>query len=86
MVGILLVIKVPDTSYKGMMTSCLCPINRLFLSFEDFEHMIRVVFNYIIMNSGSLTTFRTSFYINVGHSLLLDYFLLQIATARWLKS
>jgi hypothetical protein len=72
MIGILLVIKVPDTSYKRMMTSFLCPINGLFLSFEGSEHLIRVVFDYIILNGGPFrATLRTSFYINVSHGLSL---------------
>ena len=71
MIGILFIIKVSDTSYKGTMTSFLCPLNRFFLSLEGAEHLVRLVFDYITLNGGSLrAALRTSFYIHISHVLL----------------
>src|SRR5579864_1174622 len=73
MVRNLLVIEVPDASDKGMVTILLRPIDCFFLSFESAQLVIRMVFDYIIVNGRSFrTTLGTSFYVNVRHSLFLS--------------
>jgi len=72
MVRDLLVIEVAYASDKGMVTVRLRPIDCFFLSFESAEHVVRMVFDYIIMNGRSFrTALRTSFYVNVRHSFFL---------------
>lgn len=50
MIRVLFVVQVSDTSYKRMVTSCVCPLDRFFLSTEGTKHVVRVVFDYIIVN------------------------------------
>jgi len=71
MVGDFLVIQMPDASDKRSMTLRFRPIDSFFLGFESAELMVRVVFDYIILNGRSFwTTLRTGFDVNVRHSLL----------------
>jgi hypothetical protein len=49
-IRILFVVEVPDASDKGMVTVRLRPIDCFFLSFESAEHVVRMVFDYIIVN------------------------------------
>jgi hypothetical protein len=57
MVRNLLVIQVPDASDKGMVSIRLRPIDSCFLSCESAENVVRVVFDYIILNAP---TFQNS--------------------------
>jgi hypothetical protein len=50
MVRIFLVIEVADASNKWTVTIRLRPIDCFFLSFESAEHVVRMVFDYIIVN------------------------------------
>lgn len=69
MVRNLLVIQVPDASDKRMVIILLGPIDCFFLSFESAEHVVRVVFDYIIINVRSFrTALGTRFYVNIRHS------------------
>jgi len=71
MVGDIPVIQMPDASDKRSVTIRFRPINCFFLRFESAEHMVRMVFDYIILNGRSLsTTLRTGFDVNVRHSFL----------------
>jgi hypothetical protein len=49
-VSFFLIIQVPDASHKESVTLCLRPIDCFFLGFESAELMVRVVFDYIILN------------------------------------
>jgi len=71
MVGVLLVIQMSDASDMRRVTICLRPIDRFFLGIGSLEHMVRVVFDHIILNGRPLrATFRTSFYVYDCHNLL----------------
>ena len=72
MVRIFLVIEVPDASDKGMVTIRLRPIDCFFLSFKSAEHVVRMVFDYIIINVRFFrAALGTGFYINIRHSYFL---------------
>ena len=74
MVRNLLVIEVPDASDEGMVIILFRPIDGFFLSFESAEFMVRMVFDYIIMNGRSFrSALGTGFYVNVGHSFFPLY-------------
>lgn len=68
MVRAFLIVQMPDASDKGNVTFRFRPIDRFFLSFKSTEHMVRMVFHYIILN-GFKATLRTGFNVNVCHSL-----------------
>jgi hypothetical protein len=71
MVGGFLVIQMPDASDKRSVTVRFRPIDCLFLGFESAELMVRMVFDYIIVNGRPFrTTLGTGFDVNVRHSLL----------------
>ena len=71
MVGVLLVIQVSDASDKGSMPLRFRPIDCFFLGSESAELMVRMVFDYIILNWRPFrATLRTRFDVNVCHSLL----------------
>jgi hypothetical protein len=71
MVGVFLVIQMPDPSDERSMTLRFRPINCFFLGFERTKLMVRMVFDYIILYGRSLrATLRAGFDINVRHSLL----------------
>jgi hypothetical protein len=73
MVRDLLVIEVPDASDKGSVTLCLRPIDCFFLSFESAELVVRMVFDYIIVNGRPFrAAFGAGFYINVRHGIFSD--------------
>jgi hypothetical protein len=66
MVRNLLVIEVPDAGNKGMVTILLRPIDCFFLSLENAENMVSVVFDHVILNVRSFrAAFGTSFYVIV---------------------
>jgi len=70
MVRILLVIQVPDASDKGGVALRFRPIDCFFLSFESAELVVRMVFDYIILNGRPFrAALGTGFYVNVRHSL-----------------
>jgi len=78
MVGILLIIQVPDASDKGSVTLRFRPIDRFFLSLESAELVICVVFDYIILNGRPFrAALGTGFNVNVRHSLFSLTFLSQ---------
>jgi len=69
MVGDFLVIQMPDASDERSVALRFRPIDCIFLGFENAELMIRMVFDYIILNGRPLrTTLRTGFDVNVRHS------------------
>jgi hypothetical protein len=71
MVGGFLVIQMPDASDKRGVTVRFRPFDCLFLGFESAELMVRMVFDYIIVNGRPFrTTLGTGFDVNVRHSLL----------------
>src|SRR5258708_6636025 len=77
MVRDLLVIEVPHSSDKGMVTIRLRPIDCFFLSFEGAEHVVLIGFNHIIVNGRPFrAALGTSFYVNVRHSSFLPLFCL----------
>ena len=62
MVGVFLVIQMPDASDKGSVTLRFRPIDCFFLGFESAELMVRMVFDYIILNGRPFrATLRTGF-------------------------
>jgi hypothetical protein len=71
MIGLLLIIQVPDASDKRSVPLPFCPVNGFSLRIEDSEHMIRMIFDYIIVNRASLgTAFGTRLNIDVCHALI----------------
>ena len=71
MIGDFLVVQMPDASDKRSMTLRFRPIDCFFLGLEGTELMVRMVFDYIILNGRPLrTTLRTGFDVNVRHGLL----------------
>src|SRR5512135_324366 len=61
----------PDPSDKRSVTVHFRPIDCFFLGFESAEFIVRMVFDYIIVNGRPFrATLRTSFDVNVRHSLL----------------
>jgi len=75
MVRDLLVIQVPDASDKWSVMLRFRPIDCFFLSFESAKLVVRMVFDYIILNSRSFSaSLWTGFYVNVRHkSFSLQY-------------
>lgn len=70
MAGSLLVIQMPDARDKRNVIVRFHPIDCFFLGFEGAELMVRMVFNYIIVNRRPFrTTFRTGLDVNIRHSL-----------------
>ena len=70
MVRVLLVIQVPDASDEGSVTLRFRPIDCFFLSFESAEHVVRMVFDYVILNGRPFrASLGAGFYVNVRHSL-----------------
>ena len=71
MVGDFLVIQMPNARDKRSVTVRFGPIDCFFLGFESAELMVRMVFDYIILNGRPLrATLRTGFDVNIRHSLL----------------
>jgi hypothetical protein len=69
MVGNLLVIEVPDSSDKRVVTIRFHPVDSCFLSCESAENMVRMVFDHVIVNVCSfMAALRTSYYENIRHS------------------
>lgn len=70
MVRFLLVIQVSDASDERSVPLFLRPIDCFFLSFESAKHVVRMVFDYIILNGRPFSVaLWPSFYVNVRHSL-----------------
>jgi hypothetical protein len=79
MVGVLLVIQVPDASDKRSVALRFRPIDCFFLSFESAEVVVRMIFDYIILNGRPFrAALRAGFYVNVRHGLFSLIFLSQI--------
>jgi hypothetical protein len=76
MIRFLLIIQVPHASDKRSVAVSFCPIDRFSLCFEGAEHMVHMVFDYIIVDWASLRpTLGTGLNVYVGHDLLsLDSF------------
>lgn len=69
MVRVFLVIQVPYPSDKRSVTLRFRPIYCFFLSSESAELVVRVVFDYIILNGRPFrASLGTGFYIDVRHS------------------
>jgi hypothetical protein len=70
MVRVLLVIQMPDASDKRSVALRFRPIDCLFLSFESAELVVRIILDYIILDSRPFrAALRTGFDINVRHGL-----------------
>jgi hypothetical protein len=70
-IGPLLIIQVPDASDKRGVTLIFCPIDRFSLRFEGAEHMVRMVFDDIIVDMAPLgAALGARFNVNVRHALL----------------
>src|ERR1700712_3613973 len=54
MVRLLLLIQVPDAGYQGGMAAGLCPIDCLMLRLEGGKHVIRMIFNNVIIDMSPL--------------------------------
>jgi hypothetical protein len=73
MIGIFLVVQVPDTGDEGAVSLLLRPINSFLLSPKCPEYVVGVIFDYIIINVCAFgATLRASFYVDVGHYYLLN--------------
>jgi len=76
MVRVLLVIQVPDASDKRSVALRFRPIDCFFLSFESAELVVRMIFDYIILNGRPFgASLGASFYVNVRHGLFSLRFL-----------
>ena len=72
MIGVLLIIQVPNARHKWAMSLFLRPVDSLLLSPKCPEYLVGVIFYYIVINACAFrTTFRASFYVDVGHRTLL---------------
>jgi hypothetical protein len=70
MVRVLLVVQVPDASNKRSVALRFRPIDCFFLSLEGAEFVVRMIFDYIILNGRPFgPSLRASFYLNVRHGL-----------------
>jgi hypothetical protein len=70
-IRLLLIIQVPHASDKRRVAVSFCPIDRFSLCFEGAEHMVHMVFDYIIVDGASLRpTLGTGLNVYVGHDLL----------------
>lgn len=71
MVGDFLVIRMPNARDKRSVTARFRPIDCFLLGFESAELMVRMVFDYIVLNCRPFrTTLRAGFDVNVRQSLL----------------
>jgi hypothetical protein len=62
---------VPDASNEGRVPLSFGPIDRFLLRFEGAEHMVRMIFDYIIVDATSLgRALGARFNVNVAHALL----------------
>jgi len=70
MIGPLLIIQVSHASNKGRVALTFGPIDCFSLRFEGAEHMVRMIFDYIIVDTTSLgAALGARFNVNVGHAL-----------------
>ena len=71
MIRVLLVIQVPDASDKRGVARTFRPIDRFSLRFEGAEHVVRMVFDDIIVDMAPLrAALGARFNVNVRHVLL----------------
>jgi hypothetical protein len=72
----LLIIQVPDASDQRGVTLAFRPIDRFSLRFEGAKHVVRMVFDDIVVDMAPLrTALGARFNVNVRHALLsLDIF------------
>jgi hypothetical protein len=69
-IRLLLIIQVPDASNQGAVTLTFRPIDRFSLRFEGAEHVVRMVFDDIIVDMAPLRSFLgPHFNVNVRHAL-----------------
>lgn len=67
-IWLLFVIQVPDASNKGVVPVTFFPCDRFMLSLACLEHMVRVIFDDIIVDGGTLRpAFGTRLHVNVRH-------------------
>jgi hypothetical protein len=67
-VGLLLIIQMPDSSDERTMALFFRPIDSFSLRLEDAEHVIRVIFDYKIIDTIPLRApFRARFNVNIRH-------------------
>jgi hypothetical protein len=70
MVRVPLIIQVPDASDKRSVALLFRPIDCFFLSSEGAKHVVRMIFDYIILNARPFrAALRAGFYVNVRHGL-----------------
>jgi hypothetical protein len=69
-IRLLLIIHVPEASNKRGVAVTLRPFDSFSLRFESAEHVVRTVFDDIIVDRGSLrSAFRARFNVNVRDAL-----------------
>jgi hypothetical protein len=70
-IRLLLIIQIPDASNKRGVALTFRPIDRFSLRFEGAEHVVRMVFDDIIVNMAPLrATLGARFNVNVRHAPL----------------
>jgi hypothetical protein len=70
-IGFLLVVQMPDASDKRGVALPFCPIDCFVLRWEGGEHVVRVVFDDIMVDTVSLgMALGTRFNVNVRHARL----------------
>ena len=71
MIGLLLIVQVPDTRDKRGVAFAFSPIDCFSLCFEGAKRVIRMVFHDIIVDMASFgAAFGPRFNVNVRHALL----------------
>jgi hypothetical protein len=69
-IGYLLVVQVPDASDQRMVALTFRPIDRFPLRVKGAEHMVRMVFDDIIVDPAALgASLRTGFDVHIRHAL-----------------
>ena len=67
-IGFFLIIQVADASDTRSMALVFRPVDRFVLGFESAEHMVRMVFNDIVLDRAALRTpFGARFNVNARH-------------------
>jgi hypothetical protein len=70
MVGLLLIVQVPDSGNERSMPLSFRPIDRFALRPESNEHLVGVVFHDIVIDRTAIrSALGASLNVNVGHSL-----------------
>jgi hypothetical protein len=71
MIGLLLVIQMSDASDKRVVALPFCPLDCFPLRWEGGEHVVRMVFDNIMVDTVSLgVALGTRFNVNVRHARL----------------